>query len=132
MTRTIKFRAWDKALATPRMFDWLEITTDRMWAWFAAGNEEEDNQVVHMMQFTGLLDKNGKEIYEGDILGKTFRGKMRVHGEVTPTDGAVAIYGDEQGEHDGTFVGFSLPEDWERCEIIGNIYENPDLINPLK
>lgn len=73
-----------------------------------------DNDYV-VMQFTGLLDKNGKEIYEGDILQirqnqQWFSGKE--------------IY--EVSYKDGYFENFTGYKD---SEIIGNIYESPELLS---
>jgi len=70
-----------------------------------------------LMQFTGLLDKNGKEIYEGDCLAG---GGHIVWDE---RRGAWAI---KQGESQHLMY-----ENWQQpfaCEIIGNIYSNPDLL----
>lgn len=67
-----------------------------------------------LMQFTGLLDKNGKEIYEGDIYK---------WGNTPPEYKEIPRYPDRLFHLIGERV--LLPED---IEIIGNIYENPELI----
>ena len=68
-------------------------------------------------QFTGVTDKNGKEIYEGDI--------------VKDTEGRIEQVKYEP-EYGAIFMPFDNSEwcftDGEYCEVIGNIYENPDLL----
>ena len=75
------------------------------------------------MQFTWLVDKNGKEIYEGDVIEKLFYGKDRT----------VII------ERDKDYWGFNISyrlQEWiintDTREVIGNIYENPELATWLK
>ena len=120
--REIKFRAWDeqnKIMHYEVEFirsgtegnDWIIFKSDKQKL------EEQkvlDNpyfsQQIKLMQYTGLKDKNGKEIYEGDILSKMKSG-ARVTEKVHYTGGA--------------FHGlFNILD----CEIIGNIYENGDLL----
>lgn len=79
---------------------------------------------IVFLQYTGLKDKDGKEIYEGDIVKYTtlYYGKEKTHlTEVKWTDN---IENDSFGEP--YTVGYAIyGMDWE---VIGNIYENPDLL----
>lgn len=71
-------------------------------------------------QFTGLKDKNGKRIFEGDIVDR--------HGSGMSLGGQYVVVSFESGG----FFPFAIPG-WEctaeadECEIIGNVYDNPDL-----
>ena len=70
------------------------------------------------MQFTGLHDKNGKEIYEGDIIAfRNEKGEITLKGE---------IYWESRN---AKFSDFS-PKN--QVEVIGNIYENPELLEESK
>jgi hypothetical protein len=106
MTRPIKFRAWDGKKIVPVYS--VEFESG------AYGTGPTGERYDTLMQFTGLLDKNGKEIYEGDV----------VVGRGRPCE----------VEYDGGgFTPFAIPA-WEctlepsEVEVIGNIYENPNLI----
>jgi len=101
--RTIKFRYWDGDV----MFIPLKIMNP------VTVPDCEDGI---LMQFTGLLDKNGKEIYEGDIVKS--EGVDKVFIENVPD---LLKLGHLLGEH--IFVP-------DTVEIIGNIYENPELLTP--
>jgi uncharacterized phage protein (TIGR01671 family) len=77
-----------------------------------------------LMQFTGLKDYNGKEIYEGDIV-------VQYPGfgcEFKPRKGVVS-YKDASFWFDLTTIAFVLEDHDCTLEVIGNIYENPELLN---
>ena len=73
------------------------------------------------MQFTGLKDKQGREIYEGDIL----RFDPKVWGQGNHHN----LFAIEWAKQAAGFIGHGVAADWPRyCEVIGNIYENPELL----
>lgn len=77
---------------------------------------------VPIEQFTGLTDKHGKEIYEGDVVRFSFKSG-------SPT------YLCEWSQRDRGFLfstWFMNDEDVAKCEVIGNIYENKDLLSEGK
>ncbi|WP_281868291.1 YopX family protein [Brevibacillus parabrevis] len=75
-------------------------------------------------QFTGLRDKNDREIYEGDILGKTSETSGLSYRYTVEWDSETARFM-ARGKHFQELVSDSL----ERCcEVIGNIYESPELL----
>jgi uncharacterized phage protein (TIGR01671 family) len=126
LKREIRFRAWDKANKviyypedishiTFGHIDWdmVYTKTGMPGSW---GKKYPDE--VDLMQFTGLHDKNGKEIYEGDIVQR-----------------GVIIF--ERGKFQGCYFDSNgnLEETWEddlyqerNIEVLGNIYENPELL----
>ncbi len=83
-----------------------------------------------LMQYTGLKDKNGKEIYEGDIV--KYEVWKRFHGDMSEHTSAVEF--NEKWAGWWPMVGHTVVDDgyynWEveNIEIIGNIYESPELI----
>jgi len=74
------------------------------------------------LQFTGLLDKSGKEIYDGDVLRIESNVEETCIGVVDFVDGCFDVRFDEEGT-DTEPLRDLIPS-----EIIGNIYENPDLL----
>ena len=120
MNREIKFRMWHKK--SKKMFDVESINfKDRslnMWnsVMYTLSTFSLDD--VILMQYTGLHDKNGKEIYEGDILKGTFYGFP-----MPEYDYAFQIYWDEKEK--GFMASYFEPSE---CEVIGNIYDNPELL----
>lgn len=73
-----------------------------------------------VMQCTGLKDKKGKEIYEGDICR---------HASGRPEVNSVEYY---YGEWHLEPHGLHLSDEYEQVEVIGNIYENPELLKATK
>lgn len=131
--REVKFRVWDgQKMATPEAIG--------EYGWYLTGRDFENgrnNPFDTLMQYTGLKDKNGKEIYEGDIV----KCEGCEHVETVPAgdDGYRDIYADVIGqvifaEAEYQFTGHSagpLPlHAYEEFEVIGNIYETPNLLNP--
>lgn len=132
--REIKFRAWDGK----EKIMWIDIhLTDvdsddgsngflvdrirngKLEESFLFGNYSDEHIV--WMQYTGLHDKNGKEIYEGDILSfEVFAYK---------TQGIVKYI--ENGFWLTNEIGDRYVPDLEYSEVIGNIYENPELVSKL-
>lgn len=117
--REIKFRAWVKD--EKRMLAGQDLC--RIIAnYHGLNNEEWAN--LEMMQFTGLKDKNGKEIFEGDVVRDSEYRRLTVRFNTE---------GDFYGLcFQGIITVFQNPSpkviDKYGIEIIGNIYENPELI----
>lgn len=125
--REIKFRAWNRIVGRWQYFQLTDLEKQKgaiQW------------QNLEIMQYTGLTDKNGKEIYEGDILRVPelyetpemtatayvnwevvfMFGSWHLKGpDYTPELGSTTLY-DEHHSYDEDF------------EVIGNIYENPELL----
>ena len=127
----LKYRAWDTT--NKEMFkDTFSITESGQ---VVVVEQEDvmcppdyvfvDNLVI--MQSTGLKDKNGKEIFEGDILDYNGRKALvRWHGSYASF---IYRFVDELQKRNAEWKPLYLA--YMKCEIIGNIYENPDLLEDL-
>nr|WP_257148753.1 YopX family protein [Bacillus cereus] len=88
-------------------------------------NKYEFNE-VELMQYTGLLDKNGKEIYEGDVVDTIYDGKLFT-GVVVYDKSELDFKATNGKENYGS--NFQYLPCCEEVEVIGNLYENPELLN---
>jgi hypothetical protein len=142
MKRELKFRAWDTRAKKMRT-DFVLAPTKPQWSPFIihGGGESKLQSLINnyyrkkgdilggdytltdwtdcsgdyleIMQYTGLRDKNGKEIYEGDIVKW-----VNTHAVVEFREGEFIASIHRRG--DMTY--------WQACVVVGNIYENPELL----
>ena len=135
--REIKFRAWDKTeskmLHSITQIWWYEggdisrLTYKKATQkgdWIPYWKDFRPGKVI-LMQYTGLKDKNGKEIYEGDVITRLIEPTLgRNYNEVIVIEWEICE-DDEYGNHRS---GFDISGHSELFEILGNIYSNPELI----
>ncbi len=118
--RIIKFRAWNgKEMIFRELHDRNWYTEDKGGK-DVKGTHPDDNYFLKVMQFTGLHDKNGKEIYEGDIVEYSLTHELTERLFISEVE----------------FFRFAwrLKRLWlftevNKCTVIGNIYQNPELLN---
>ena len=124
--REIKFRAWLKptkqmakvtGIDLERSGTFRVLTPDNQIIWFG-----QVNISAIVMQFTGLLDKNGNEIYEGDVLACENKGPSQILWNYKW--GGWAVKNLKRNEFHRLDINFNR----YNGEIIGNIYENPYLL----
>ncbi len=123
--RTIKFRLWD---SFNEVYDYSEKKSLSDFFLLYEALKKGDNDPIILQQFTGIEDTNEKEIYEGDIhLSETEgdEGLIKSYLPVVFDNGAFWL--DESFKKDGTYLTL-LCEYNEPLNIVGNIYEHPELL----
>lgn len=127
MMKEIKFRAWDKKK--------LQMITDTKGNYVVSNIgllkpiEDKfgliDITQFELMQYTGLKDKNGKEIYEGDILDNPLHWSIRIEYD----KGSFMVRDLDKVRYNNLICNIPIGNfdlfDWR---IIGNVYENPELL----
>ncbi|MEO0975955.1 MAG: YopX family protein [Pseudomonadota bacterium] len=128
MSREIKFRVWDGTRNEMRQgVNILICSHTGRPQWQHGYNEPEPMHDAKLLQFTGLKDANGVEIYEGDIVRL---GDNPIH-EGTLVEcqfsqsRAQWIYSFLTGQHKGKAT--DMVDTWRSYTIVGNIFENPEL-----
>lgn len=121
---TIKFRAWNKE--TMRMWSHELMERSKVFA-LASALPHQDFLIVPngkhliLMQYSGLKDDNGKEIYEGDILKDWRSGTEQVNPYIVVDLRELYL---EQNRDDFYYT-------MTNCRVIGNIHENPELLKEV-
>jgi uncharacterized phage protein (TIGR01671 family) len=126
--REIKFRAWDKS-SKKMLYNVAVLNGKQVLPVQTSGNDYWDARFETseniLMQYTGLKDKNGTEIYEGDIVKDAYDNIQ-----------IVKISFISHKSYEDCFAGFGfgfdthdLEDFTEKVEIIGNIYKNPELLD---
>ena len=129
--RPIRFRVWNKTnreMTFGGAFSTLEIDGKNQ-EWFGMKTPHPDD--CEVMQYTGLKDKNGKEIYEGDIV--TYGFKTKDFNDLVLHTGKVFF-----DEFMFLVDGDKINEEWHSInrvhyvEVIGNTCENPELMKDVE
>lgn len=124
--RQIKFRAWD----TEDKIMWMPVSLgDLIMGDYELETEDQSSSLppadyryfAHSktlwMQFTGLTDRKGKEIYEGDIIKTDSGANQKV------------FYREDMARFVSRFNEGASIDIEKNCEVIGNIHQNPELLN---
>lgn len=128
--RELKFRAFDTENKT-----WTFVTLGDLICGACTENGDKPLSGAKQVweQYTGLKDKNGKEIYEGDVVHYTekiapnksstyevYYDQLHAMYALSPVDGKIDV---------GEFYGYIMRQQYE---VIGNIHENPELLEGKK
>ena len=118
MKQEIKFRAWDKKDKVMVDVASINFGPSGLWSLIEDADDAELQLAdsYELMQYTGLHDKNGREVYEGDIVKNEYGKVMEV--QYDPRSAAFGV-----GDYYFGTIGSG-----KTLEVIGNIFDNPELL----
>ena len=135
MNREIKFRAWDKTLNQMNYkvlvgntdYNDENYTCNAIWVEDSKRWVNADGNCIDLMQFTGKKDKEGKEIYEGDVVVLREANRKYV---VKFNNAAFKLFHADPKINDMEWGNLSRVDEllWE-INVIGDIYTNPELLD---
>ena len=128
--KEFKFKAWDK-----KKNDWFDDDDGELYiesngridfGWNGEIMDDFTDRII-LMQYTGLKDKNGVEIYEGDFLmaGDAYLGVIKYHSTRAQFIGKNIGETFQEDEYDTLYTKNGR---FNSAKVIGNIYENPELL----
>jgi len=128
--REIKFRAWDKKKKRWVNFTAIEFKRGKVSLRDGFGNYLDGD--FEIVEYTGLKDKNGKEIYGGDIvkIGYVFGENEEINGVIYWFDIMVnwCVKFHNESWNQISLGYYNRKNDAYEIKVIGNIYENPELL----
>ena len=133
---SFKFRAWDTHEEVMNRVDYIDFVNGVIG--MSNENVRDYEQPIHrvnIMQYTGCRDKNGIEIFEGDILH--WKDCEPVDDEMVYEDIIVVYWSDEfmmwkAKNEDTDYIDLYDYSDNRELEVLGNIYENPELLDEVE
>lgn len=130
--RDIRFRVWNGEYMVSEEYDCYisdggGVFIDAEHKHNTPHTEIQSAKTLEIMQYTGLHDRNGTEIYEGDMLSTDLD---RPYNIVVYRNGAFMLECEDGGETYYDFITYVSTQTIDRIgsEVIGNIYENPELM----
>ena len=125
-----KFRCFDKDTKTMHEVVSIDFRDWRVY-YEAYGLRNYWNKNVVLMQSTGLHDKNGVEIFEGDVvnINHTFRNPMTGSGTLTLNKKFEVVFINGMFTREGSSMGLS--KDLKYLTVVGDVYKNPELLEDV-
>ncbi|ASN62118.1 YopX family protein [Latilactobacillus curvatus] len=133
--REIKFRAWHKNRETFLDFDWAVDKLGRVFSILDKCVYDEFTDEIELMQYTGLKDMNGVEIYEGDVVNVSWplsklKGINHAIGYSEVKDGHPVSEAIDWYEDVSRLI--QTHDNGGQITVVGNCFENPELLEAEK